>query len=111
MAVQMNFQIIGVVHCVFIIYKNMGLDALFVIVEIFELIILVHVKHTRESGENIHNIVLAELNLVYAGCYNGLEKISLGIQSEEEQIHNVMMMPMRIHHLHQIILALQDTIV
>ncbi|KAF8961698.1 hypothetical protein BDZ97DRAFT_1759713 [Flammula alnicola] len=77
---------------------SMDLGALFVIVQIFELTTLVHVRHTRESGENTPSIVFAKLSLECAECYSGQEKLSLGIHIEGDQIYNVMMMIVKILH-------------
>jgi hypothetical protein len=77
--------------------KNMGLDALYVTVQTTDLETPLHVKHIRQSGENLQNIKLVKLDQVFGECYKGLGKLNLGIHKEEDQTHSAMMMLMRNH--------------
>ena len=93
----MIFQILMVPHCVMCTMKNLGPDALYVTVQTIDLETPLHVKHIRQSGENLQNIKLAKLDQVFGEFYKGLEKLNLGIPKEEDRTHNAMMMLMRNH--------------
>ena len=83
-------------HCVIIILQNMALDVLFETVQMQDLQIHLHVRHISQSGENTQNIEPVTLSLECAECWEGLEKINLGIHVEGDQTHNVMMIIMKI---------------
>jgi hypothetical protein len=60
-----------------------------------ELEILLHVKHTRQSGENIQSITFVMFDQESVECYRGLERLKLGIHKGEVKIVSVMMMTMK----------------
>jgi hypothetical protein len=66
-----------------------------VTVQIIELEIPLHVKHTNLNGGNTQNTALVMFNQEFVECYKGLEKLKLGIHKEEDLIYSIMMMPMK----------------
>jgi len=90
----MIFQILMVHHCLMCTMKNLGPNALYVTVQMTDLETPLHVKHIRQSGENLQNIKPVKLNL--------------GIHKEEDQTYSAMMMIMRNHHCLPTILVQHD---
>jgi hypothetical protein len=99
---------LGVDHCVIFIIKNLDQSVLYVIAEVTELEIPLHVKLIKQSGENFLSITIVRLIRVYKECYEGQEKLNPGIHKGEDKTHSVMMITMKILHQLPTILALPD---
>ena len=84
----MIFQILMVLHCVMCTMKNLVHNALYMTVWTTDLETPLHVKHIRQSGENLQNIKLVKLDQVFGECYKGLGKLKPEIHKEEDQTHS-----------------------
>ena len=62
--------------CVIFINMNLDQSALYVIAEITELEIPLHVKLIKQSGENSPSITIVKLSQVYEECCEGLENLN-----------------------------------
>ena len=100
MTVWMIFQIHEVDHYVICIIYNMQLSVLCVTVQITELRIHLHVKHTSQNGINTENTALVMFNQEFVECCKGLENLKFGIHKEEDQIDGAMIIMMMRNLLH-----------
>ena len=102
---------LGVDLCVIFIIMSLDQSVLYVIAEITELEIFLHVKLIKQSGENSPSITIMKLSQVYEECYKGLEKLNPGVHKGEDQTHSIMMITMKTLYQLLTILVLPDTTV